>query len=298
MANLLYKTFGEKNVKRAGKAIKEEWDNFTGETASKRAAATARSQMAEQERYAREGLQWKVADATAAGIHPLYALGGSGPSYSPVSVDTPQVSNVRSLMEMGQGISSVSKLFSSREKKIADLQLRAAELEVEDKELDVSRKKTALALSNQPGNPPAYDPGGVGTAQGIPGQTSTNSLIAEKAMERVKGYPGTPHQEPGSKVFQGFARTSTGWMPVPSSDLKELTEDQFIPETISGLRMYFGPNFKPDPPAGVKVPKGMVLEWQPHLFEYQLRKKNRTLGDKYYEWSTKKPKFIGPQWRK
>ena len=42
---------------------------------------------ADQYRFAREGIRWRVEDAKAAGIHPVYALGASGPSYSPVSAN-------------------------------------------------------------------------------------------------------------------------------------------------------------------------------------------------------------------
>lgn len=41
-------------------------------------------QMDAQREFAQMGIRWKVADAKAAGIHPLYALGGTGASYSPV----------------------------------------------------------------------------------------------------------------------------------------------------------------------------------------------------------------------
>ncbi len=34
--------------------------------------------------YAQNGIQWRVNDAKKAGIHPLYALGASTPSYTPV----------------------------------------------------------------------------------------------------------------------------------------------------------------------------------------------------------------------
>lgn len=36
-----------------------------------------------QKEFARSGIQWRVQDALAAGIHPLAALGGSGAGYSP-----------------------------------------------------------------------------------------------------------------------------------------------------------------------------------------------------------------------
>lgn len=46
-----------------------------------------------QERFARSGIQWRVEDAKAAGIHPLYALGANTSSYSPspISVGTAPV---------------------------------------------------------------------------------------------------------------------------------------------------------------------------------------------------------------
>lgn len=42
-----------------------------------------------QKQFAQEGIRWKVADAKAAGIHPLYALGANTTSFSPVSVGSP-----------------------------------------------------------------------------------------------------------------------------------------------------------------------------------------------------------------
>jgi len=39
-----------------------------------------------QREFAQMGIRWKVADAKAAGIHPLYALGASTHSYSPIAI--------------------------------------------------------------------------------------------------------------------------------------------------------------------------------------------------------------------
>lgn len=38
-----------------------------------------------QREFAQMGVQWRVADAKAAGLHPLYALGGNIPTFSPTS---------------------------------------------------------------------------------------------------------------------------------------------------------------------------------------------------------------------
>lgn len=37
-----------------------------------------------QYEFAKKGIQWRVADAEAAGIHPLYAIGANVPTYTPV----------------------------------------------------------------------------------------------------------------------------------------------------------------------------------------------------------------------
>jgi len=51
--------------------------------------SNANKQIALQKQFAQNGIQWKVADAKAAGIHPLAALGAQTHSYSPVAIGTP-----------------------------------------------------------------------------------------------------------------------------------------------------------------------------------------------------------------
>lgn len=50
-----------------------------------RARKIANRQMDLQREFAQMGIRWRVADAKAAGIHPLFALGASTPGYSPIS---------------------------------------------------------------------------------------------------------------------------------------------------------------------------------------------------------------------
>lgn len=77
-----------------------------------------REQAQLQREFAQQGIQWRVADAKAAGIHPLYALGGGGASYSPsaVSVGADGPSGLgRDLADMGQGIGRAVGAASSKE---------------------------------------------------------------------------------------------------------------------------------------------------------------------------------------
>lgn len=57
-----------------------------GSSANKANARIAREQARMQYDFAQNGIRWKVADAKAAGLHPLYALGAQTPSYSPVAI--------------------------------------------------------------------------------------------------------------------------------------------------------------------------------------------------------------------
>lgn len=47
-------------------------------------ARAMRQQIKYQKEFAQHGVRWRVADAQAAGLHPLYALGANTPSFSPV----------------------------------------------------------------------------------------------------------------------------------------------------------------------------------------------------------------------
>lgn len=64
----------------------EDRRSFDSEQARLNAEAAERVQrenIALQREFAQSGIQWRVADAKAAGLHPLYAIGGSGASFSP-----------------------------------------------------------------------------------------------------------------------------------------------------------------------------------------------------------------------
>lgn len=85
-------------------------------------------QMDAQREFAQMGIRWKVDDAKAAGIHPLYALGAQTHSYSPVSVG----GGGNWLGEMGQDISSAIARQQSQEERreqLAREAFRQAELD-------------------------------------------------------------------------------------------------------------------------------------------------------------------------
>lgn len=92
-------------------------------------------QLAMQREFAQQGIRWKVADAKAAGIHPLFALGAQTHSFTPQSIGSTADSSMGdAVASAGQNLGRAAQAamsFEEREKsKIADaLTLEKAGLE-------------------------------------------------------------------------------------------------------------------------------------------------------------------------
>lgn len=78
-----------------------------------------RQQMAMQREFAQHGIRWRVEDAQAAGLHPLYALGGSGATYSPVPqvIGEGDTSGGRAISRLGQNISRAAAAQETEEQR-------------------------------------------------------------------------------------------------------------------------------------------------------------------------------------
>lgn len=121
-----------------------------------KAEKAAEKQAQLQREFAQNGIRWKVADAAAAGIHPLYALGANTVSYSPVSVGTDFASVGQNLgRAIDAGRTGVEK-GNAFEKTVQALTIQKMGLE---NDLLASNLRTI----NQPGHPPTR-PGGGTTA--------------------------------------------------------------------------------------------------------------------------------------
>lgn len=111
-----------------------------------------------QKDFAQQGIRWKVEDAKAAGIHPLYALGASTSSFSPVSVGTsnemaPLADMSRNL---GQDLGRAVNATRTAPERVEAAKLTA--LQLEGAQLDNDLKRTQIASSvqrlKQQANPP------------------------------------------------------------------------------------------------------------------------------------------------
>jgi len=81
-----------------------------------------------QREFAQHGVRWRVEDAKAAGVHPLFALGGSGAAFSPnpIVVGHENEALGRGISNMGQNLSRAIGAQETQEQRLArELQMEA-----------------------------------------------------------------------------------------------------------------------------------------------------------------------------
>lgn len=243
-------------------------------------------QMQQQKDFAQQGIRWKVEDAKAAGIHPLFALGASTSSYSPVSFgSTADTSMPNALASMGQDVGraiTATRGFDERQKAFTEA-MQALQLQRGGLENDLLRSQ--ISRLNQQSNPatPSLD-ASVRYGLASSGQGDARGLMTEKPMERVRSEPGAPWQEPGAITDVGYARTPTGLAPVPSSDVKQRIEDQFVQEMTWAFRNNMLPSlgFGTPPKAPTKAGhEWMFNPWRQEWQEVDTRKVPRAMRGFY-----------------
>jgi hypothetical protein len=154
----------------------------------------------QQKEFAQNGIRWKVEDAKAAGVHPLFALGANTTSFSPIGVNfQPDTSDSSNFARLGSNISdALHRKSTSAERAQAQIN-RLNEAQIESVELDNALKASELSRSKQ--LPPALpSPGYSGevipefrklqTPYGvvdIPSESYTD-LVTEDPIEYIKHY--------------------------------------------------------------------------------------------------------------
>ena len=250
---------------------------FMNRQSAKEANATneriAQQNVALQREFAQSGIQWKVADAKAAGIHPLAALGAQTTSFSPVSVGaTADNSMGTAFSAAGQDLSRAINATRSSGEKVDAFQKTVQQLTLQKMGLENELLASQVRKTNQAGVTPPLP--SITDRYLIPGQSGSGLTpsIKDQPLERVTPHPSSPSQEPGALTDTGYARTQTGLAPVPSKDVKERIEDNLLQETMWAIRNNLMPSVSPfhQNPPKVPVPKGYdAWVYNPLRQEYQ-----------------------------
>lgn len=244
---------------------------------SSREATNATKKIAEDNRaqqylYATNGIQWKVADAKAAGIHPIYALGSQGASYTPVTANfSGDTSLGNSMANAGQDLGRAINATRSESQRVDAFTRAAQALQLEKGTLENQLLRQELASkagrlrADQSGPPMAA----VGDNFAVPGQVQSG-LVKPSPLEVVPGHPKQPHSEGGAVTDLGYGRTGSGYVPVPSKDMKERIEDDFIQQTMWAIRNNIlpsiGMNRSPPP---IDAPPGKEWVFNPFKQQYE-----------------------------
>jgi len=139
----------------------------------KSARRAAKQNAAAQERFAKEGIRWKVADAKAAGILPEYALGASTHSFQPTFTGDQSGSIIA---EAGQNVARSVLAAGTKEDRAFDAAIKAETLRGMKIDNEIKSQKTSV---NRPGNPAFPHPRG----NVVPGQG--DSPVVDIALERT-----------------------------------------------------------------------------------------------------------------
>lgn len=160
-----------------------------------------------QKLFAQKGLQWRVADGLAAGVHPLAAIGFNGPSYSPT------YANVGAPLEsMGQNIDrAVAAKMEAPDRAAVGL---ANKLQLENQALQNKLLEAQIGdihrgwLKPQAGSPPAM-PGNAG--QLINGQNDTTVVTQPTLYEAFEKLFGDAADGYGGAEMARQGTTKQNW---------------------------------------------------------------------------------------
>ena len=200
-----------------------------------------------QKEFAQNGIRWKVADAKAAGLHPLAALGASTAQYTPATAigDSPDWSF---LSDAGQSIGRAVDAKRTQQERVEQQQKQdaafALKAENQKAENDLIRAQTASIHQDMALRQAKASEQAVRTQQQVPampslgrdgsviagqGDATSPAGIEAKPAEIVVNDPQTRTAEAGSHPDKRWLRTSTGgYQPVRSEAAQNALEDDIV----------------------------------------------------------------------
>lgn len=186
-----------------------------------------------QREFAQSGIRWRVEDAKAAGIHPLFALGGGGAAASPTAYvpgDTSVSHSGDYLSKMGQDVGRAITATQTAGERFND---KANSLALERAELENTLLRSKIMKENAQVGPP------------MPGATMSpgpeHGFFEYKAPEIDPQHPSNPSVMPGPAIpSTRFARQGDALHAWPNKSLG--VEDEFMAPgwTRWALSDYFG----------------------------------------------------------
>ncbi|QXP44186.1 MAG: DNA pilot protein [Arizlama microvirus] len=143
-----------------------------------------------QKQFAKNAIQWKVQDAEAAGIHPLYALGANTVSYAPMGLGS-QLGDIGG--EMGQDISRAIAAPQDSKERASDYTRSLQALQLERGSLENELLRGQIRNVNAAGSPPVSPD--VKSTEIIDGQGDTRAPVSAFGVTVKPRASETPAQD-------------------------------------------------------------------------------------------------------
>lgn len=186
-------------------------------------AAAAQRNYEQQKEFAQSGIQWKVKDAEAAGVHPLFALGANTTSFSPSSVgSTATASNFDFLGQAGQNLGRA--IDSTRSTPATALALQASKIQLEGLQLDNDIKRTQLMS--------ALRTNGIGAHPALPGLADVYPLPGQGNSGIISSVPPGHEARPPQYTDPDLALEGFHWKRAPGTSDAQSWEDVYGDESL------------------------------------------------------------------
>jgi hypothetical protein len=224
------------------------------------ASRDAKKNRQAQEEANRNAIQWRVADAKKAGIHPLYAMGNPGISHTPVYSSAGE--HMSSLgQNLGRAVMSAATGRERREAAATAAQRESIQFDqdTQRRELENQYLRTQIALLDRSQVPPSAPPLESGAAPGT---------VRVRPSEPIASSPDNPARQAGSiNDVQFFRRNDGGIGLTYSEQMRERSEDDMVEQGLWQWRNRMLPFLSGrSPPRGPStrefpLPSGQTWRW-------------------------------------
>lgn len=190
-----------------------------------------------QKEFAQHGVQWKVADAKAAGISPLAALGANTVSFAPTTIGSPVDTSLGDMARnMGQDLSRAVHATRSEDDRTKAVQDTADRLKLKNMDLQNQLLAAQIVKTSAPQVPPAMPLDKYLSSNPMPGQGDARPTVVP-----------LPKSPPAREQINAFG---SPWMSNPGFSPAQKVQDQYgdITEDIYGLT--------------VKAPADVYYNWR------------------------------------
>lgn len=223
-----------------GSAIGAVGSLLGGGISASNAGSLAGMNYAAQKEFAQNGIRWRVEDAKRAGVHPLYALGASTASYSPVQGYSGDYGLSDAFSQMGQGVARAAQAKMTKEEREREdarqemqdvfnlarfnMEQRRQEAEIQLIDSEIARNKPASEVALRSTAMPPVMPSGP-------------TLIPGQGDAPATGTRDAPYWDNSIPTY-GFLHNARGVKTevLPSDPLSQRTEDKALIEWMPWIK--------------------------------------------------------------